>query len=263
VYDYYIRRSFDGGKTWANLQGQFQDPMNVSKLRGTHSNSITAIEPRIVGTPSTILASGAPTGNPDDVQNPMVYFTSFGTSTNPDLNLQEDDDEDAGAMPQDLYWSWTDNYGESYKLVPRVAQGTGETVYEFDWLAKNDAVHEGEAQLRMNPAGTQLSAAWLGETAEGATDGPCVPGQDPGSDICYRRITGLNPLARYDINQNGFLDLSDWAMLQAAYGTINPIYDFNEDGAVNKLEDGWLWVEACKVFNAQYPASAITCPTLK
>ncbi len=266
VYDYYIRRSFDGGRTWSNLQGQFEDPVNVSNLRGTHSNSITAIEPRIVGTPSTILASGASTGVPDDVQNNMVFFTSFGTSTNPDLNLQEDDDEDVGAEPLDLYWSWTDNYGESYKLVERVIQGepgnhTGETVYEFDWLAKNDAVHEGEAQLRMTPAGTELSAAWLGETMEGETDGPCIPGQDPGSDICYRRITGLQPLARYDVNANGVLDLNDWGLLAAAFGTTTPLYDFNEDGEVNPKEDGWLWIEACKAFNAQYPASAITCPT--
>ncbi len=198
----------------------------------------------------------------------MVFFTSFGTSTNPDLNLQEDDDEDVGAMPLDLYWSWTDNYGESYKLVERVIKGepgnnTGETVYEFDWLAKNDAVHEGEAQLRMTPAGTQLSAAWLGETMEGETDGPCIPGQDPGSDICYRRITGLNPLARYDVNTNGVLDLDDWTRVKAAGALTktNPLFDFNEDGEVNKPEDGKLWLDACKVFVAQYPSSGLVCPT--
>lgn len=263
VYDYYIRRSFDGGKTWTDLQGQFQSPVNVSNLRGSHSNSLTVIEPRIVGTPSTILANGLPTSNPDDVQNPMVFFTSFGTSTNPDLNLQEDDDEDAGATPMDLYWSWTDNFGESYKLVAREALGTGQTVLEFDWLAKNDAVHEGETQLRMNPAGTQLSAAWLGETMEGETEGACVPGQDPGSDICYRRITGLNPLARYDVNLNGVLDLTDWTQLQAAYGTVNARFDFNDDGEVNKLEDGKLWIEACKVYATQNPSTPLTCPILK
>ncbi len=265
VYDYFIRRSFDGGVTWTSLQGQFQDPINVSKLRGTHSNSITAIEPRIVGTPSTILASGNPTGIPDDVQNTMVYFTSFGTSTNPDLNLMaEDDDEDVeAARPLDLYWSWTDNYGESYKLVPRIAQGTGETVMEFDWLAKNDYVYEGEAQLRMPPAGTGLSAAWLGETMYGQTDGACIPGQPAGSDICYRRITGLNPLARYDVDHNGVLELADWSMLKAADGSTNPLFDFNEDGAVNMLEDGKLWISACKVFVAQNPKSTLDCTKLK
>jgi len=267
VYDYYIRRSFDGGRTWTNLQGQFQDPVNVSNLRLTHSNGITAIEPRLVGTPSTILASGSPTGIPDDVQNPMVFFTSFGTSSNPDLNLQyEDDDEDVeAAAPLDLYWSWTDNWGESYKLVPRIASGTGETVYEFDWLAKNDAVHEGEAQLRMSPAGTSLSAAWLGETMFDQTAGACIPGQVAGSDICYRRITGLKPLARYDVNNNGVLDLDDWKLLNAAFGktdaTSLAIYDFNADREINKLEDGRLWLDACKVFVAQYPSSGLVCPT--
>src|SRR5690606_7796591 len=128
----------------------------------------------------------------------------------PDLNLMaEDDDEDIeAARPLDLYWSWTDNFGESFKLVPRIAQGTGETVMEFDWLAKNDYVYEGEAQLRMNPAGTAMSAAWLGETMYGQAEGACIPGQPAGSDICYRRITGLNPLARYDVNKNGVLDLA-------------------------------------------------------
>lgn len=265
VYDYFIRRSFDGGVTWTDLKGKFQDPVNVSKLRGTHSNAITALEPRIVGTPSTILASGSPTGVPDDVQNPMVFFTSFGTSSNPDLNLMaEDDDEDAeAAHPLDLYWSWTDNYGESYKLVPRIAQGTGATVMEFDWLAKNDYVYEGEAQLRMTPAGTAMSAAWLGETMYGQTDGACIPGQPAGSDICYRRITGLNPLARYDVNHNGVLDIADWNLFKAADGTSNPLYDFNEDGAVVLKVDGKLWVDACKVFVAQNPTSGLDCAKAK
>jgi hypothetical protein len=267
VYDYHIRRSFNGGVSWTNLQGQFEDPVNVSNLRMTQSNSVSAIEPRLVGTPSTILAGGLPTGVPDDVQNPMVYFTSFGTASNPDLNYQAEDDdaEVPAAAPLDLYWSWTDNYGESYKLVERIAQGTGELVKEFDWLAKNNYVHEGEAQLRMSPAGTSLSAAWLGETMEGATDGSCIPGQPGGSDICYRRITGLEPLARYDVNKNGVLDLNDWAMLNGAFDTTTflELYDFNEDGVIDKLEDGRLWLDACKVFVAQYPASGLVCPTVK
>jgi hypothetical protein len=269
VYDYYIRRSFDGGQTWtsmgvqekmdqvtkrkylATVPGGYQEPVNVSNLRMTHSNSITAIEPRIVATPGTILANGLPTGVPDDVQNPMVFFTSFGTSSNPDLNLQEDDDEEAeGAVPLDLYWSWTDNYGESYKLVERIAQGTGETVLEFDWLAKNDDVHEGEAQLRMNPAGTSLSAAWLGETNDGAISGACIPGQDPGSDICYRRITGLDPLARYDTNHDGILTLADRPVNTVS---TDPLYDMNEDGLVN-LVDLKLWDDAYAVYLLQNPA---------
>lgn len=261
VYDYYVRRSFDGGKSWTDLKGRFQDPVNVSNLRGTHSNSITAIEPRLVGTPSTIQANGQPTGVPDDVQNTMVFFTSFGTSTNPDLNLQEDDDEDLGALPLDLFWSWTDNYGESYKLVERVALGTGELVREFDWLAKNDAVHEGEAQLRMNPAGTALSAAWLGETTEGGTDGPCIPGQDPGSDICFRRITGLDPLARYDLDHDRDLDAADRTLLQASAGSLDPAFDLNEDGNVADITDVYLWDQACKVYAAQN--SGAVCPSTK
>ena len=98
----------------------------------------------------------------------------------------------------------------------------------------------------------------------GATDGSCIPGQDPGSDICYRRITGLDPLARYDVNKNGVLDLGDWAMLSGAFDTTSflELYDFNEDGAISKLEDGKLWVQACAVFKAQTGAS-ITCPTLR
>ena len=261
VYDYYIRRSFDGGKHWTSMAvkedkktntlvydtdygtAEFEQPVNVSNLRMTHSNELTVVEPRIVATPSTILKTvngvQVPTGNPEDVQNTMVFFTSYGTSSNPDLNLQ-DDDEDIGVEPQDLYWSWTDNYGESYKLVERQAQGTGETVYEFDWLAKIDGVREGEAQLRMTPAGTQLSAAWLGETEDGGTVGACIPGQDPGSDICYRRITGLDPLDRYDTNGNGMLDAGD------------ALEDFNEDGLVN-LVDQKLWDEAYAVWLAQNP----------
>lgn len=34
-------------------------------------------------------------------------------------------------------------------------------------------------------------------------------------------------------------------------------------GAINKQEDGKLWVDACKVFVAQNPASGLVCPVLK
>jgi hypothetical protein len=272
VYDYFIRRSFNGGRNLSNMQGQFEDPRNVSKLRGTHSNSITAIEPRIVGTPSTILAGGNPTGITDDTQNAMVFFTSYGTASNPDLNLgsSDDDEEIESVHPLDIFWSFSDNRGESYHLVERFAQGTSTWVTGFNELAGDNEVYEGEAQLRVNPAGTKLSAVWLGESSvdynsDGVLHGPCIPGSAPGSDICHRGIDALNPLARYTSKGDGILTLTDFAMMKALAdsGGYDAKFDFNEDGEINMPEDGRLWIDACQVFNSQNPAAKIVCPVVK
>ncbi len=195
-YDFYVRRSFDGGQTWTTDPagsgvthcdtftdpltkektevcntygpGEFEQMRNLSQLP---NNKSSVIEPRIVGTPGTIKVNGVWTGIPEDKQNKNVFYVSYGTATN---------ERDEEAAPMDLYYSFSQDKGESYVEVEWVVNpdsegnNAGETVTGWDWLAKGNA-EQGEAQLRMTPDGSRFYATWLQEG-------------DEGSDIWFRRI---------------------------------------------------------------------------
>ncbi|MCI5210542.1 MAG: hypothetical protein D3910_17525, partial [Candidatus Electrothrix sp. ATG2] len=109
-YDFYVRRSFDGGQTWTTdpagaglthcntwtypsgiqasglkveecntyAAGEFEQMRNLSQLP---NNTASVIEPRIVAVPGTIKdpATGLWTGTTEDKQNPNVFYVSYGT----------------------------------------------------------------------------------------------------------------------------------------------------------------------------------------
>ena len=206
-YNFYIRRSFDGGKTWITdpagegvehcrtwtypsgleqsgtkveectfyAAGAFEAMRNLSQLPN-HKSSV--IEPRIVAVPGTIKSGGLPTGNPEDVANPDVFYVAYGTSTNPKKDPITGEQEEP--VPQDLFWSVSVDRGETYYLkewdVNPDSDGNyaGETIYRWDFMAKGEA-EQGEVQLRMTPDGSRFYASWLDEGEEG-------------SDIIFRRI---------------------------------------------------------------------------
>jgi len=203
-YDFFVRRSYDGGQTWTTDPngdgvthcdtftdpltkektevcnyygpGKFEQARNVSQLA---NNKMSVIEPRIVGTPGTIKnLDGSSTGKPEDINNPNVFYVSFGTANN--IPTEFDDDEGEYATPMDLFYSFTTNLGESYVEVAwnvnpdSLGNYAGETVYRWDSLAIGD-YQQGEAQLRMTPDGSRFYATWLEE-------GPGA------SDIQFRRI---------------------------------------------------------------------------
>jgi hypothetical protein len=207
-YDFYVRRSFDGGQTWTTdptgsgvthcytfkdpvtkireevctfySAGEFEMARNLSQLR---NNKESVIEPRIVGAPGTIKdpATSQWTGIAEDKQNKNVFYVSYGTSTNPPQVHGNSDEEEEFPAPLDLYYSFSMDKGESYEEVQWVVNpdsagnNAGETVTGWDWLAKGDP-EQGEAQLRMTPDGSRFYATWLQEGEEG-------------SDIWFRRIT--------------------------------------------------------------------------
>ena len=199
-YNFYIRRSFDGGKTWTTdpksetvvthteifmdpdveenadkhyeetedfSPGDWEPARNVSLLK---NNKETVIEPRIVGVPGTIKVNGVWTGIEEDKQNPNVFYLSYGLAANDDSHA-----------PTDLYWSFSQDKGQTLYEVEHTinpdgdSPDAGETIWTWDWLAKDQDAEEGEAQLRMTPDGSRFYAAWLRE------------GED-GSDIWMRRI---------------------------------------------------------------------------
>ena len=108
-YNFYIRRSFNGGQTWTTENdvthcrtwtypsgtqspgtkveecnfypaGNFEAMRNLSQLPN-HKESV--IEPRIVAVPGTIKSGGVWTGIAEDKQDPAVFYVAYGTSTNP------------------------------------------------------------------------------------------------------------------------------------------------------------------------------------
>ena len=174
-YDFFVRRSFDGGQSWSTEDGDWEVPRNLSNLPNA---KFTVIEPRLMATPGTITNSnGAPTGNPEDVQNPYVFFASYGTA----INVPQRDDDDApqdamqGVMA-DIYYARTTDFGATYEMID-YPQGR-----RFDWLARGDLLEQGEAQLRMTPAGNALYATWLQNER--------VTGPESGrSDIWFRKIS--------------------------------------------------------------------------
>lgn len=201
-YDFYIRRSFDGGATWTtdpkgdgvescywertelNVEptikcetfaaGAFERPRNVSLLKNATES---AIEPRIVSVPGTIAACDGAPCVPEDKQNKKVFISSYGLANNVD---PED------AAPTDMFYARTTNFGETFETVPHNSWEVSEEVplQVFDWLAMRKNVEEGEAQLRLTPDGSKAYASYLAESNE-AYDGP---EHFMGSDIWFRKL---------------------------------------------------------------------------
>jgi len=203
VYNFYVRRSFDGGQTWttdpngppsvqhcervrttqqegADLvcvdikQKDPEPPRNVSLLK---NNSENVAEPRIVSPPGTIKACekggvAAPC-LPEDQQDKAVVFISYGLSTNLDGNVGEDEEEDTSA-PTDMYFARTVDYASTFEYeafrTDEDDPDDPEVVWSWTPLAKDFQsqyiVEEGEAQLRSTPAGNTFWGVWLGDTTD-------------------------------------------------------------------------------------------------
>jgi hypothetical protein len=202
-YDFFVRRSFDGGQTWTTdpagsgvehcntwtdpvtkeknevctfyPAGAFEQMRNVSQLPNAKTS---VIEPRIVAPPGTIKKDGVWTGIAEDKQNKNVFYVSYGTSTNPKKDPVTGEQE--APHPLDLFYSFSMDRGENYVLVEwdvnpdSDGNYAGQTVERWDYIAKGDP-EQGEAQLRMTPDGSRFYITWLQEGEEG-------------SDIWFRRI---------------------------------------------------------------------------
>lgn len=126
TYNFYVTVSKDSGVTWAA-------PTNISGIR---SNTIRVVEPRIVGTPGSILnPNNTATGDPVDVQAPDVFFTSYGTETN-----------SAVSEPLDIWLTRTTNFGSSFEVKQLLAGGV---------------TRQSETQLRSSPNGKNLQSLWM------------------------------------------------------------------------------------------------------
>lgn len=221
-YDFFIRRSFDGGQTFTTkgdvehlsyfdpdptvsgdqylvsttiLAGKFEPPRNVSLLR---NNFESVIEPRIVAVPGSITLKGdansdakpdlctadkKPCFPAEDKANYKVFIASYGLANNSD----ENDDGDLDSYPTDMYFAKSEDEGESYLTVSKctvdgIAVDGEDCIDVWPWLTKRSGIEEGEAQIRVTPAGDRAYATWLQESAYDPSD------HFSGSDIWFRKI---------------------------------------------------------------------------
>ncbi len=209
--DFYVRRSFDGGKNWTTnpnatetvhtviekdpvtreyVQKQYRygpgaaEPgRNVSLLKG---NKYTVTDPRLV--PPMGPGTVNPTYPTDDTYDPNVYYVAFGTAEV--LHGLGEPLGETDTIKADVFYTRTTDSGTTWLEVPWVinpesaSPDAGETVYRFPWLAQ-DSPHQGHAQLRMHPSGTRLYAIWH-QWTDG--DDLHVSPHDVGNDIWFRRI---------------------------------------------------------------------------
>lgn len=128
TYNFYVTRSLDSGASWAL-------PTNLSKIT---DYSVRALEPRLVGTPgSIVLPNGQPTGLASDLQAPDTFYIAWGTETN-----------SATPLPLDIWMQRTPNFGAKYEAKRPLAVGGGAS----------------EAQLRLTPDGMNVQALWMQTT---------------------------------------------------------------------------------------------------
>ncbi|MDH3429528.1 MAG: choice-of-anchor O protein [Gammaproteobacteria bacterium] len=203
-YDFYVRRSFNGGQSWttdpfgseidhnvvfrvpiedydtqtvtwdeevvttAYGAGESEPPRNVSNLR---NNRTSVLEPRLVKTPGTIKTNGV-VRYAEDNWNSSVYQLAFGLEFNQN---QLADGIEYPQMPLDIYYSRTRDKGQRYESVVVTPQGgSGKPQDGWNALAK-DKPEQGGAQLRQTPDGSRMYSIWLEESEQG-------------SDIMFRRV---------------------------------------------------------------------------
>jgi hypothetical protein len=203
-YDFYVRRSFNGGKAWttdpngseiehnvvsrvpiedydtqtvtwdeevvttAYGPGAAEPPRNVSNLR---NNRTSVLEPRLVKTPGTIKTNGVVL-YPEDKWNSSVYQLAYGLEFN--QNTLPDGVE-FPQMPLDIFYSRTKDKGQRYESVVVTPQGgSGKAEEGWNLLAK-DKPEQGAAQVRQTPDGSRMYGIWLEESEQG-------------SDIMFRRV---------------------------------------------------------------------------
>jgi hypothetical protein len=127
--------------------GEFEPAQNLSRLDGFDES---AIEPRLPGLPGTI--PGSP--YPEDVQDVSALWQAWGTGLpkSPD-GIDPDDgdpdvpvpDEGSGKGPLDIWFTVSQDYGDTYLRNARLAEGPAA---------------QAETQMRFSPDGSKMYAVW-------------------------------------------------------------------------------------------------------
>lgn len=197
-YELYIRRSFDGGKTWTTTPatwggkgtttcetmrdgetsaeqssvcteyaaGAVEQARNVSQLKSqealTPTNKFTVLDPRYAPDPPTMPNITGDSIDPDsDVFNPSRFMVVFEAGDNTTVA------SGAEAEPLDLWYGRAVNFGDHYQVSSDEQSLLGLNTFnnEFVRLTTGSDVAAEEASLAMTPAGDTLYAVWAQEAA--------------------------------------------------------------------------------------------------
>ncbi len=140
-------------------KGAYEPAQNLSKLQ---NNKVTAIEPRLVGGPSSTKVNGE-VMFPEEQRDVNLFWVTYGTCSNPGKNSTE------SKTPMDLYYSYTTDFGDSFyhetKLVNPESSGhyAGHEREAWPWLAKDTGkleMEQAECQIRMSPDGNVMYTVW-------------------------------------------------------------------------------------------------------
>jgi hypothetical protein len=181
--------------------GAFEPARNISELMNNHESSG---DPRLGTTPPTYPLDGRDPALPilrfveDEYVNNM-FFVAWGTVDNAKSTGSTGVKAEAG--PLDLFYTRTENYGDSYLKIPWVIggensnQGYGETVWRYDFIAKGEPEEQGEAQLRATSDGSKAYVIWHSSiSAEEDPDEvytrwyPWKPSESYENDLWFRRV---------------------------------------------------------------------------
>jgi hypothetical protein len=191
--------------------GAFEPARNVSEIKNNHESSG---DPRLGTTPPTYPLDGT-TGVtlcpkmgeagtwecifPEDEYVDNMFFVAWGTVDNAKSTGSTGEKAEAG--PLDLYYTRSENYGDTYVKVPWVIggdnsnQGVGETVWRYDFVAKGEPEEQGEAQLKATSDGSKAYVIWHSQISppedpdeEYSRYYPWEPSESSENDIWFRRL---------------------------------------------------------------------------
>jgi hypothetical protein len=209
-YDFFIRRSFNGGQSWTTdpddtepiehnvvfrvpvvdyetqtvtwdeevVTRTYQpdpDQPGVEVLEPPRNVSNLRNNRTSVLEPRLVKTPGtilSPYEYPEDIQDKGVYQLAYGLEFNQNTLP---DDVVFPQLPLDIFYSRTKDKGQRYESVIVTPQGgSGKPQEGWNQLAK-DKPEQGAAQLRQTPDGSRMYGIWLEEG-------------DKGSDIMFRRV---------------------------------------------------------------------------
>jgi len=197
-YNLYVRRSFDGGKTWTTLPDGWTDTQELPAAVTLEANGTTFYEwmgpaggdteykveydlaagefepvrnmSLLNGTRLTVLDPRyAPTGGAthSSITNDDGSFMYVDDERDPSkwfITFEVGDNttvELGEATPLDMYYSRAFNYGDDFEYVEvEDADPVTNNEYYFDWLEGKKDVHAAEAAMAASPGGMFFYAIW-------------------------------------------------------------------------------------------------------
>ena len=181
--------------------GAFEPARNISEIK---NNKESSGDPRLGTTPPTYPLDGRDPTLPElrfveDEYVDNMFFVAWGTVNN--LKSTGSTGAKAESSPLDIYYTRSENYGDTYLKIPWVIggensnQGYGETVWRYDYLAKGEPEEQGECQLRATSDGSKVYAIYHSMiSAEEDPEEeytrwyPWKPSESTENDLWFRRI---------------------------------------------------------------------------